>query len=102
MIHSDFSPTDKQAEIIRLVFKAADAGYALPWQDLKAQLSYGPKVTPAAISCSLKFLKLRGMIDIVYGPKHGEFIPGMKAYIKPTVAAYRRFRPYPMVPVPHL
>jgi len=90
-----FDPTDKQAEILRTVFRFMDAGQIPSVNELKAALSYGPDVSKAAITCSLRYLQTHGAIELVYGEKHGPMRPGMKAYVKPTPAAYRRFRPTP-------
>lgn len=88
----DFDPTDKQREILRIVFLFMDSGRVISFEDLKASLSYGRRVSKQAISCSLKFLQKRGAVELVYGAAHGPYQSGMKVFIKPTPEAYRRFR----------
>jgi hypothetical protein len=91
----NFDPTDKQAEILRTVFNFLGKGQIPSLDELKAALSYGPKVSKAAISCSLRYLRDHGAVELVYGKNHGPEKPGMKCFIKPTPAAYRRFKPIP-------
>lgn len=89
-----FDPTDKQSEIIRNLFDFADRGTFPTLDELKASLSYGPKVTKQAIRCSLQFLELWGAVEIVYGENQDEEKKqGRRLRIKPTPATYRRFRP---------
>jgi len=87
-----FDPTDKQAEIIRTVFKAADRGELISVDGLKASLSYGPKVTKAAITCSLRILMNKNVIEMTDETGAKSYKRGDKGYIKPTSAAYSRFR----------
>ena len=88
-----FDPTEKQAEILRVIFAYFDAGKAPTYQQIKDSLSYGPAVSMNAIRCSLRILAREGAIVLVYGDDHlPEHVYGMKGYAKPTPAAYRRFR----------
>lgn len=87
----DFDPTDKQREILGLVFKAMDAGTILSFIDLMGMLSYGP-ISKQAMSCSLKFLRHHGAVELVYGDFHQPYKHGLRCYVKPTPAAYQRFK----------
>lgn len=88
-----FDPTDKQAEILRVIFAFTDAGVAPTYKQVKAKLSYGPAVSFGAITCSLRILAREGAIKLVYGDLHEPAHRyGLKGYVIPTPAAYRRFR----------
>jgi hypothetical protein len=88
-----FDPTEKQAEILRIVFNTADEGRFVSLEELRAKLSYGSKVSQSAVNCSVRFLVIREMVEMVYGSHYGPFVQGRKGYVKPTPAAYRRFKP---------
>jgi hypothetical protein len=88
----DFDPTDKQAEILRVLFRAVDAGEWPTIDDIKARLSYGPSVTKQAITCSLRILERRGAVELKYGEHKGKYKHGLRCWVTPTPAAYRRFR----------
>lgn len=83
-------PTDKQQEILRIVFRHADAGSFVTFKELREELSYKPK--KSALSCSLKILRDWGAIELVYGPDESLVFNGRPGFIRPTPAAYKRFR----------
>lgn len=88
----DFDPTDKQSEILRLVFSEYDAGRTPSFEEIKQGLSYGPGISKQAMSCSLKILERWGAVELVYGDSHGAYKPGLRCYVRPTPVSYRRFR----------
>lgn len=91
---TEFTKSEKQMEVMELIFAAADRGEFLTIRELKARLSYGPGVSYPAIVCTVKILRNEhGLIESVYGEDHGEYRQGTISYLKPTVKAYRTLRP---------
>ncbi|CAO3459737.1 hypothetical protein [Azospirillum argentinense] len=88
---TDFLHTDKQAEILRHVLAAADAGAFLDIHALKKRLSYGAAVTVQAVDCSLRFLERHGMLERFHAPVAGRGAY-KRVHVKPTPRAYTVFR----------
>lgn len=80
-----YAHTDKQREIMDLVFAAADAGRDIEFWEMKGALSYGPSVTKQAIQSSIRYLELHGLVARKHGPRR-------KVYIAPTMKAYQTLR----------
>ena len=80
-----FAGTDKQREIMSLVFAAADGGRDIEFWELKGALSYGPDVSKQAIQFSLRYLEQHGLIARKYGV-------GRKLFIAPTMRAFQMLR----------
>ncbi len=81
-----FASTPKQTEIMRLVCEAASRGHEISTGDLRAALSWAPKM--AAFHCSLKFLKNHGMLLVENHGRNG-------GIVRPTAAGYALFKPAP-------
>lgn len=79
-----FRCTEKQVEIMKVIFAATDKGETLTMTDLKARLSYGDKITFVAIWYSVKYLAGHGLIV--------KERRGRNAYILPTVLGYKVMR----------
>lgn len=94
---TEFYQTRKQIEIIEKVLGAADKGQHLSITELWKSLSYGPQCTKQAILCSIRILKLHGLVRTVYGKDKIEFKRGREGHIVPTPEAYARFRPTPVM-----
>lgn len=80
-----FAGTDKQHEIMGLVFAAADGGRDIEFWELKGLLSYGDGITKQALQYSLRYLDRHGLIARKYGHRR-------KLTIAPTLLAYQVLR----------
>lgn len=80
-----FAGTDKQHEIMNLVFAAADGGRDIGFHELKGCLSYGAGITDQALQYSLRYLDWHGLIARKYGARR-------KLTIAPTLLAYQMLR----------
>lgn len=80
-----FTGTDKQHEIMGLVFAAADGGRDIEFWELKDSLSYGAGITKQALQFSIRYLEQHGMVARKYGPRR-------KLFIAPTLLSYQMLR----------
>ena len=78
-----FQGTDKQREIMEILFKAADEGRKITPTDLWLELSYGHTCTRAAVLCSLNFLEKKWNL-VQKSKRHGNLV-----YLTPTLKAYQ-------------
>lgn len=85
---SEITQTDKQAEIMGLVLKAADGGEILDIDQLKERLSYGAGCTKQAIQCSIRFLEGHGMLVRGYEKRRR----CRRMILRPTAEGYAFFR----------
>lgn len=89
----DLPTTPKQWEIMRAVLAQADAGVFPSYAELNDMVTFGrPGATVAQIRGTIKHqvlqMKRRGYLEIVYE----KLKAGRLARIKPTPAAYVKFR----------
>jgi hypothetical protein len=84
---SIFASTAKQTEIMTIVCAASSRGAEISTGDLRAALSWAPKL--AAFHCSLKFLKDHGMLVVENHGRNG-------GTVRPTTAGYALFKPKPV------
>jgi hypothetical protein len=80
-----FAGTEKQHEIMNLVFAAADGGRDIEFHELKGLLSYGSDVTKQALQFSIRYLEQHGMVARKYGHRR-------KLFLAPTMLAYQVLR----------
>ena len=80
-----FLNTPKQREIMKILVEASSRGENMTFALLKSRLSYGAKLSDAALYCSLKFLEQHNFLAKTnHGSKPME--------IMPTKLGFRRFR----------
>lgn len=90
---TDFNKTEKQMEVMDIVFKAASRGEFLSPKDIHSRLSYGKNCVYNSVISTLRYLRIHGMLVSVYGDHHGPYKQGYMSYLKPTPKAYAVLHP---------